>query len=258
MSRLRPASAILALLAGLTPAAQDQLPAPLAPVSAEYRVLRDGIPLAHVEVRLEVHTDGTYRYESHTAPAGLIAWLRDDEILERSQGTWHAGGFVPRRYSYSHQTGDGVRDVEIEFDWAGQRAVNRAGGTTWTMSVPQSTQDKLGQQLTLMIAMGRGLRTIDIQVADGGVLKTYRYQVQGREVVRSPAGEFLAWRVRRRKDDRPSRLTLWSAPALGYLPVRMDRREGDDTYRLELVSVTHGPGPGGPVDPQSAPALSNP
>jgi hypothetical protein len=234
---------MLVALAGLLSAVAADTPPPLAPVTAEYRVLRDGIELARAEVRLALEDDGGYAYRSHTQAVGLISLIREDEILEQSLGHWSGGAFVPGHYSYSHRTGETTREVEIEFDWPHQRAINRAGGTTWTMPVPDGTQDKLGQQLVLMAAMGRGLRTIEMDVADGGALRSYRYDVQGRELVRTPAGEFLAWRVRRRKDDGPSRLTLWSAPGLGHLPVRMDRRDGDNLYRMELLSVTLGAQP---------------
>jgi hypothetical protein len=236
-----PATAILLLAGGCALIAQGEPTAPLAPVSAEYQVTRHGVPLARVEVQLELHPDGTYGYDSRTEPTGLVAWLREDDIRERSDGRWHAEGFTPERYSYAHRSSSTSREVEIRFDWPGMRAINTTGGTTWTMPVPEGTQDKLGQQLTLMTAMMRGLRNVNIQVADGGILKTYRYDVQGRERVQTPAGEFLAWRVRRRKDDQPSRLTLWSAPSLGYLPVRLDRRAGDDIYRMELVAASRPP-----------------
>mgnify|MGYP006303881717 CR=1 FL=1 len=224
---------------GFPPALPAQTP-PLAPVTAEYRVLRDGIEFARAEVRLALDDDSGYAYRSRTEAVGLISLFREDEILEQSLGHWNGREFVPGHYTYSHRKGETTREVEIEFDWPLRRAINRAGGTTWTMPVPEGTQDKLGQQLVLMTAMERGLRTVEVDVADGGALRSYRYDVQGRELVQTPAGEFLAWRVRRRKDDGPSRLTLWSAPGLGYLPVRMDRRDGDNLYRMELLTVTHG------------------
>ena len=65
-------------------------------------------------------------------------------------------------------------------------------------------------------------------------------------MLHTAAGDLITLRVVRRKDERPSRLTLWSAPSLGYLPVRVDRREGDQLYRMELRTVHQKPSPSEP------------
>jgi hypothetical protein len=208
---------------------------------AEYRVVRQDIQLAQVVVTLEIGEDGGYAYESRTKPTGLIAVFRDSQVLERSEGQWSPDGFVPSHYSYFHHDGDQVRKVRVDFDWASGKAVNRAGGTTWSMPVPPATQDKLGQQLSLMNGLASGVHSLSIPVADGGRLKTYHYEVQGPETLHTATGDLIALKVIRRKDEHPSRLTLWSAPSLGYLPVRIDRREGDQLYRMELTTVRREP-----------------
>ncbi len=213
---------------------------------AEYRLLREDMRLGRVVVTLELGEDGSYAYESRTEPTGLIAVFRDSQVVERSEGQWSPKGFVPSHYSYVHRDGDAVRDVRVDFDWGTGKAVNRAAGTTWSMPVPAETQDKLGQQLSLMAGLAHGLRSLTIPVADGGRLKTYSYEVQGRETLHTEAGELATLRVMRRKDERPSRLTLWSAPSLGFLPVRVERREGEQLYRLELTRVRRKPGPAQP------------
>ncbi len=246
MSAPRRALALALLVLPLAPAFPAAEPPPVDSTVAEYQLLRDDIPLAKVVVSLEVRPDGAYVYESRTEPTGLMAVFRDGEVVERSEGLWSVSGFAPSHYSYTRRYGETLREVRVDFDRSAGKVANRAGGTTWSMAVPMNAQDKLSQQLGLIAALARGLRELSIPVADGGKLKTYRYELQGRETLHTSAGELATLRVMRRRDDRPSTLLLWCAPSLGYLPVRVDRREGDQLYRMDLSTVRRQPNAASP------------
>jgi hypothetical protein len=236
MARRRPLGLIW-LLACLVSQALAAPPAPVPSLMAEYRLSRGDLEIGQVSVTLETSPDGGYMYESRTRPTGLVALFRQDEVLEHSEGRWNGQSYVPERYRYRHRNPDGAREVTIDFDWAAGRAVHKVGDSVWTLALPEGTQDKLGQQLALMEALSRGERRLSLRVADGGGLRTYRYEPQGYERVRTPGGEFLARKLVRYKDDLPSQLTLWSAPRLGFLAVRIDRREQDQIYRMELSRI---------------------
>jgi hypothetical protein len=68
-------------------------------------------------------------------------------------------------------------------------------------------------------------------------LKQYRYQAQGEEAIDTPLGTFDTLRIQRRKDDQPADYTLWLAPALDYLPLRIVRRHQDVSYRMDLLEL---------------------
>jgi len=44
----------------------------------------------------------------------------------------------------------------------------------------------------------------------------------------------------RSKDNRPSRASLWLAPELNYLPVKVERTEKDGQFIMELSWVNWG------------------
>jgi len=59
--------------------------------------------------------------------------------------------------------------------------------------------------------------------------------VIGREMVPTPLGHFETLKVQRLGDQRET--TLWCAPALHYLPVRIEQENRGSRVRLNLKSL---------------------
>ena len=74
-------------------------------------------------------------------------------------------------------------------------------------------------------------------VADGKRVTSYTYKVAGRERVKTPAGEFDALKLVKRKDNPLDKATeVWLAVDQQYIPVRILVVEKDGT-RLDQVAV---------------------
>jgi len=212
--------------------------AELRPFTADYSLSRGYLLLAHVRVTLRIDADGRYRYRAHTLPVGVTAVLRSDEITESSEGMIIGREIRPDSYLYRHDKRENPRQVQLRFDWQQLRVLNQTPSSNWSMAVTAGTQDKFSQQLALMQALATGRRELEMSVADGGRLKRYRYQFQQMEPVITPAGEFDTLKLTRQKDQRRSQASLWLAPALGYLPVRVERRERDGVFEMELDALS--------------------
>lgn len=222
-------------LSGTGPAAAGER---LRPYSAEYRVSKGNLEIGRARISLSLSREGQYTYRAYTTPVGLAAVFRKDEITEQSQGRVLDDSIIPSRYLYSHKRPKRTREVNLDFDWQTGKVANQAADSHWTMEIPDGTQDKFSQQLALMLALYRGDRVAEYPVADGGLLKRYRYTEISREPVTTESGEYQAIRLARNKDDRPSRATLWFAPDLNYLPVRIAKHEEDGDYVMELITVS--------------------
>jgi len=197
-----------------------------------------GVDIGRTHWQLAPAGGGRYVYESHSETVGLAKLLRDERIEERSVWRFADGGGVrPLRYSYS-RSGKREREVEVRFDWDRGRVHNTLNGESWTMPVENGTLDKLVYLLALMRDLGAGVRDTRYTVADGGKVKTYRMRVLRTERIDTALGALDALVVERRREGDDERLTLvWCAPALRYLPVRVEHRERDGTVYLELESV---------------------
>jgi len=188
------------------------------PLSVEigYGVARNGSVLAEVSQRLE-HDGRSYRLAETWKGKGVLS-LRG-EATRSSQGAVAADGLRPLKFE-DRRPGRETRHAE--FDPAAK---------TPTLL----RQDQLSFIWTLAFAPPRNAATLN--VADGKRVTSYTYLAAGRERVKTPAGDFDALKLVKRKDNPQDKTTeLWLAVDRQYIPVRILVIDKDGT-RLDQVAV---------------------
>ncbi len=212
--------------------------APLPDFKANYRVEQHNLRIGTASIALHTDKQGNYRYEFRSWPARWVSWFRDNSLYESSRGTLDADGIRPVKYDYE-RSGDRQRNASLAFDWGTMTVENHVAGSHWEMAIEPGTVDKLASQLGMMIALGEGKQDVTYNVADGGTLKEYRYQVIGEETLDLPAGHFRTVKVTKIRRDIDQQVIIWFAPELHYLPARIWRRDGDDEeYISDLESFS--------------------
>ncbi len=222
-----------AILAAPAPAAR--VPAPF---SAEYVLHVHGLPVGRMTRELVAERDGSFVFSSSSRAVGVAALVHRERIEERSRWRLHGTEVRPLRYSYRRSGGRKPRQVGVSFDWDARRIANTAGAQTWHMELEPGVLDKLLYQLVIMSDLERGLRDLSYQVADGGRIKTYRLEMDGEERLDTALGEMDTIRLVRRKDGGRRQTVLWCAPALDFLPVRVQYTDKDGAVtRVEIDSL---------------------
>jgi len=225
------------LLAFTIPGGAGRNDLQLRPFSAEYSLSLGYLVIGRVTVALRVTSRGHYEYQAHTLPVGLTAVVRSDEITELSRGDILNGKVIPKSYHYRHLKSDNSRQVDLRFHWDSMQVTNRTPESEWIMKIEPGTQDKFSQQLMLMLALQAGQREISFPVADGGRLKRYRFRRQPVESVETKAGTFRSLHLIRSKQGRNSQADFWLAADLDYLPVKVQRREKEGAFTMQLLSI---------------------
>jgi hypothetical protein len=194
--------------------------APPERVEIGYELARDGVGLAEVSQRLE-HDGRSYRLSESWKGRGLLA-LRG-EAVRSSQGAIAIDGLRPQKFE-DKRTGRETR--QAEFDPAAK---------TPTLQ----RQDQLSFIWTFAFAPPRN--AVTVSVADGKHATTYTYEVAGRERVKTPAGEFDALKLVKRKGHPQDKATeIWLAVERHYIPVRVLIIDKDGT-RLDQLAVKISP-----------------
>jgi hypothetical protein len=124
-----------------------------------------------------------------------------------------------------------------KFDWDANTLTMQYKGDPRTIPMPPNAQDRL----SFLLAFAFTLETaypLSVSVADGGSVSSYVFEVVGQERVKTPAGEFEATKLARRKDGPEDRRSteIWLAHSRGNIPVRMLVTEKDGT-RIDQVAV---------------------
>jgi hypothetical protein len=213
--------------------------APLPSFDATFQIMSGSLRLGTTEVALTVEGNGDYRYESHTWPSSWISWLLNEDLRELSRGIMDHAGIRPLFYHYQRSGRRPTRIADLTFDWKTSTVVNNVADSTWEMSIPTGTLDKLSTQLGIMRELQNGTTEKTFAVADGGKLKQYAFQVIGTEAVDVPAGHFETIKLNRVGDNTQKLTTIWCAPELHYLPVLiLQRKEDQSEYRRELENFS--------------------
>ena len=209
--------------------------------SAEYRVASGGaFVLGRADYTLTEQSRHRYEYRNTIRTTGLVAWFREETVVERSVWSPLAGALKPHEYSYS-RTGGGKEKYEtLVFDWDRGVAVGRNGEREWRHTLSPSTIDKLLVTLALMRDLAQNTAPLVYPIADIDKLKAYRFERMGEESVDTPVGSFQAIKLKRIRDPRSKKSTvLWCAPELGVLPVRIDQRQKSGaTFQMTLQRVS--------------------
>jgi len=190
--------------------------APPQRVEIGYEIARNGAVVAEVSERLE-HDGRSYRLQETWRGKGVYA-LRG-EAVRSSRGAVAADGLRPQSYEDKRPGRD---PRHAEFDPAAKTAT-------------LLRQDRLSFIWTFAFAPPRDAATAS--VADGRQVRSYTYQTAGRERVQTPAGEFDALKLVKRKVNPDDRATeIWLAADRGFIPVRILYIDKDGT-RIDQVAV---------------------
>lgn len=215
------ASLLVAAAASAQPAAPNR-------VEVEYELRRNGSAVAEIVERLD-RAAGTYDLTEEWRGRGLYALL--GRAKRHSQGALTAEGPRPSQYTDERSGRDTQR---VHIDWSAGTITRRYKGRTRTEPVLPDTQDRLSLLLALGYA-GRAGKPIALHVVDARGTSRHAYEYAGRERIATPAGEFEAAKLFRRKDGGETS-EFWFATALDHLPVRIVITDDDGTVYEHIVT----------------------
>jgi len=185
-------------------------------VEIHYELAHNGSIMAEVRERLE-HDGRSYRLSESLSGKGVFS-LRGD-ATRSSWGVVAADGLRPQKFEHK-RSGRDTRHAE--FDPAAKTpTLQRQDGLSFIWS----------------FAFAPPKEAVTVVVADGKRVTTYAFKVAGRERVRTPAGEFDALKLAKRRDNPQDKaVEIWLAADRHYLPVRILVVDKDGT-RLDQVAV---------------------
>lgn len=212
-------------------------PAPK-PFTAYYTVSVGNINAGEIRRSLSVTEQGQFVFASETKSSGLAALLVKDHIIERS--VWRYKNQIPQplHFQYQKTGGKKERTYALNFDWAAGVVKNESRADPWQAQLADGAQDRLLYQLTLMYDLQQGRTELDYPLVDGHKLKRYRFQKVAEEILETPLGSLKTVKLSRILESDEKTVTLWCAPSLDYLPVRIEQNEKDgDRFSATIRAV---------------------
>lgn len=229
------------------------------PFEARFELEVRGFAVGETVWRVRRVKDG-FVYETRTKATGFAAVFGERQVVERSEWKRVGDDIKPASYHYE-RSGRPDKSTAIAFDWNDGIVQSTRRGRTSRMSVPVDTLDKLGYMLVLMEDLKAGKRSVRYHIADGkNRMKVYKLKVVGEERMTTALGTVGVLKIVRERKDDDRETTIWVAPELDFMPVRIEHRERDDesvTISIRSLSRRSVTGTGG-ADGIDAGSRTNP
>ena len=190
-------------------------------LSLTYDVSYNGIVAAELTEVLE-HDGKNFSLSSEGRGKGIGALLYQGAAKRSCRGEITAAGLRP--LEYREQRGDKPAAV-ARFDWVKQTLTQERDGKSETSKMMPPLQDRLSFLYNFGFQRSPELKPgmeIKINLTDGKGLTRFQYNVAGREVLKTPAGDLETVRLVKQRDGKDDKATeIWFASGRDYLPVRV-------------------------------------
>ncbi|HEY8522024.1 MAG TPA: DUF3108 domain-containing protein [Gammaproteobacteria bacterium] len=186
---------------------------------------------------------GRYVFASRTEARGLVGRLASpDPTVERSEFVLDAGRIRPLEYRYEDGTRGGDDDLTVVFDWDANVARITDDDGARELPIEPGVLDRGSLQAQLMRDLATAGAPDRYRLVDDDGVQEYGYTAQGTEEVRTGAGVFETHVYVQQREGSSRSTWLWVAPALGYLPVRIEQRRDAETRTAFLLRSIEGLG----------------
>jgi hypothetical protein len=205
------------------------------PFTATYHVYAKGLQIGIGIRRLEVLDNQEYLFSSKSETTGFFSLLRKDNIIESSRFVIEAGQIKPLEYNYHHTGAKKEHHQIILFHWDENIAVGIKQDKPWEIPLDTNILDKMSYQLAIMQALRLKNHDLSYKIVDDGKIKQYKPTLAKTEILQTKLGDLEV--IKFERSDAKRRTTLWFAPKLQFLPVKVEHDEKGDILRFELIAV---------------------
>lgn len=216
------------------PAAAESI---LRPFEAVYTI-RISVVRGESRVSLRQESDGTYVYQSHTEPKGLIGMFVRGDIREESRFRVDGDRIVPLHYERTDTISEDRRDLVIEFDWNSGTATRRFDDNVQQIELDDSAIDPGLLPIVVLHDLARGVAPGPYTLVERDQADQIDVRAEGDELVDTRAGDFNAVRFSHTASEHGRTTRIWAAPELGHMMVQMAQYSGDrERAKLTLKGV---------------------
>jgi hypothetical protein len=209
---------------------------------ATYRVEYKGKEAGTSEFRVSyLAAENAYEFASSTLAKGLLKLARPNPAVERSRFRVEGGEVRPLEFWYEDGSRSGEDNVHIVFDWQRRIATVGTADGRREMALPAAALDRGSLQVALMRDLAGAGRPERYELADEDSVASYLYADNGTATVETGAGSHETQILTQQREGSSRATWLWVAPALKFLPVRIEQRRGGEVqtaFTLQKVAFS--------------------
>ncbi len=171
-------------------------------------------------------TDKTHAvFTSIAIPEGLAALILKEIVTESSSLEITSSFIKPDKYTFKKDKKGKIEQYDLKFNWPQQEFFSSHANKSF--HAPDNTQDMLSFMLYIMQALQNNRANFSLPIAAKNKLRLFEVTEAGKEVLVLDSGEFKTVKIEHYDKVKKERFTLWCAPSLDYLPVKIVKAESD-------------------------------
>lgn len=211
--------------------------------TATYRVEYKGKEAGVSEWSVRDLGNGRYEYLARITPKGMLKLIRPKPTIERSQFRLEGAALRPLEYWFEDGSRSGEDNWHLVFDWERRVATVSTAEARREVAVSDAALD-IG---TLKAAVMRDLAVRGApgpyEIAGDDGVSTYEYTDSGPATLATGVGSLETTLFVQHRAGSSRSTWFWAAPTLGFLPVRIEQRRGDEIQTSFLLQSVDGIAP---------------
>ncbi|NWG38660.1 MAG: DUF3108 domain-containing protein [Hydrogenophilaceae bacterium] len=201
-----------------------------------YRFTFNGQYVGNVTDRFQRLGSQQYQLTSVAKPDGKLSLLLPTLTLI-SKGLFKPKEIVPTSYRQVRSNAP-QKAAQATLDWSRNLLTHQYKGKTEEEALPSGTQDALSQLYVFSI-MEKLPDRLEMPVTNGRQLLTYQYEKFPAMPITTPLGTFETVEYRRIAGPDENAISVWVAPALHHLPLRIRVKENSGVFEQQLIGMNY-------------------
>jgi len=193
-----------------------------------------------VMMTLKKEQDNLYSYEIITRPSGFWRVIIDGSIREKSTFVFNDGLVQSKTYELTDTIRSKPRQSLAIFDWDNLLLSGNYKDRKFELPLNIDVIDRATLQIAIIANNQVANLSSDYYILDRD--KILKVQVNKKDIVnvRVPFGEFEAIEIQHTSEQSERTNSLWLAPKLGYIPIKIAQKEdGKIVFSASLSQLTH-------------------
>ena len=193
-----------------------------------------------VMMTLKKEQDNLYSYEMITRPSGFWRIIIDGSIREKSTFSLENGVVRSKTYELNDTIRSKPRQSSATFDWDNLLLSGYYKDRKFELPLNRNVIDRVVLQIAIMLNNQQGINSTEHYILDRDKVKRVQINQKMSVNIRVPFGQFEAIEIEHVSEGSDSINSLWLAPELGYIPVKLtQKKDGKTIFSASLSQLTH-------------------
>ena len=181
-----------------------------------------------------------YSYELTTKPGGFWRIIIDGSIWQKSTFTIEDDLLRSQTYELIDTIRSKTRKSRASFDWENSLITGHYKDRAIKLPLSRNFLDKVSLQIAIIMDTRRGIDQSEYHILDKDKIQVVQINRNSSAIINVPFGKFEAIEINRSSPNSNRINTLWLAPELDYIPVKITQEEdGKIVFSANLSQLNH-------------------